>query len=94
MDGSRLGSMDLDFGVNVAAFARPSIIELMKTRMETVETHLVVLLLFVVVVIVIVVILVVLNGLVIAAIVVAAIIAIAIATHVINVPSMVVSLTR
>lgn len=89
--------MDPDFGVNVAASARSPIIESMKTRMETVEAHLIVLLLFAVIVIVIVVILIVLDGLVpvvIATIVVAAIVAIAVAAHVIDVPSMVVSLTR
>lgn len=90
MDG-RLGSVDLDFGVDVAASARPPIVEPMKARMKTFEAHLIVLLLFVIVVVVV---LIVLIPLIIAVFVVAVIVAIAVAAPVIDVPSMVVSLTR
>lgn len=76
--------MNLDFGVNVAASARPPIIEPMKARMETFEAHLIVLLLFVVVVVVLIVFV---------SFIIAAIVAIAVAAPVIDVPSMVVPLT-
>lgn len=95
MDGRRLGSMDLDSGVNVVASARPPIVEPMKTRMETFETSFIVLLLFVIaVVILVVVVLVVLVIATLVVIVVVVVVAIAIAAPVVNVPSMVVSSTR
>lgn len=84
MDGRRLGSMDVDFSIDVVACARPPIVE-PKARMKTLETYLIVLLLFIVVIVVVI-----LIVLVIAVVVVA----ITIAASIVDIPSMVVSLAR